>query len=147
MHETGLRQLKGNTKKAQETKGRYVLLKQPVMQQESCKFRIAIHDQRDGTPGNPEWRVIKGGNRENLQPSRNEFCLFGKNDKERTTKSWVWKGEKLGKTRNQELLPKYALEWTVSHGLLKKQHQKEETMRNRERISLLGDRHITGFGT
>ena len=33
------------------------------------------------------------------------------------------------------------------HGLSKKQHQNEEIMRNRERISLLGDRHITGFGT
>ena len=49
--------------------------------------------------------------------------------------------------KKQEPLPKYALEWKVSHGLSKKQHQKEETMRNRERISLLGDRHITGSGT
>ena len=35
MHGTGLEQLKGSTKKAQETKGRYVLFKQLVMQQES----------------------------------------------------------------------------------------------------------------
>ena len=49
--------------------------------------------------------------------------------------------------KKQEPLLKYTLEWKVSLGLLKKQHQKEETMRNRERISLLGDRHITGFGT
>ena len=35
MHETGLGQLKGSTKKAQETKGRYALLKRPVMLQES----------------------------------------------------------------------------------------------------------------
>ena len=49
--------------------------------------------------------------------------------------------------RKQERLPKYALEWKVSHELSKKQHQKEEIMRNRERISLLGDRHITSSGT
>ena len=53
----------------------------------------------------------------------------------------------LEKMRKQELLPKYVLEWKVSHGLSKIQHQKEEIMRNRERISLLGDRHITGSGT
>ena len=49
--------------------------------------------------------------------------------------------------RNQELLPKHTLEWKVSHRLSKKHHQKEEIMRNREKISLLGDRHITGSGT
>ena len=49
--------------------------------------------------------------------------------------------------RNQELPLKHTLEWKVSHGLSKKQHQKEEIMRNRERINLLGDRHITGFDT
>ena len=49
--------------------------------------------------------------------------------------------------RNQELLPKHTLEWKVSHGLSKKQHQKEEIMMNKERIGLLGDRHITGSGT
>ena len=35
----------------------------------------------------------------------------------------------------------------VSHGLSKKQHQKEEKMRNRERLSLLGDGHKIGSGT
>ena len=49
--------------------------------------------------------------------------------------------------RNQELLPKHTLEWKVSLMLSKKQHQKEEIMRNGEKISLLGDRHITGSGT
>ena len=53
------------------------------MQQESWKVRIVIHDQRDGTLGNPEWGAIKGGSKENLQPSRNGFCPLGKNDKKR----------------------------------------------------------------
>ena len=35
----------------------------------------------------------------------------------------------------------------VIHGLSKKQHQKEEKIRNRERLSLLGDGHKTGSGT
>ena len=51
MCKIGLRQLKGNTQKAQETKGKYVILKRLVMQQESWNFRIAIHKQRDGTSG------------------------------------------------------------------------------------------------
>ena len=53
----------------------------------------------------------------------------------------------LEKMRKQELLPEHTLEWKVSHGLSKKQHQKEEIMKNRKRISLLGDRHIMGSGT
>ena len=53
----------------------------------------------------------------------------------------------LEKKRNQELLLKHILEWKVSYGLSKKQPQKEEIMRNREIISLLGDRHITGSST
>ena len=38
-------------------------------------------------------------------------------------------------------------EWKVSHGLSKKKHLKEEKMRNRERLNLLGDGHKTGSGT
>ena len=37
--------------------------------------------------------------------------------------------------------------WKVSHGLSKKQYQKEEIMRNRERLNLLGDGYKTGSGT
>ena len=118
------------------------------MQQESWKVRIVIYDQRNSTPRNPKWGAIKGGSRENLQPSRNGFRPLGKNDKERErSKAKSERVKSLEKTRNQELLPKHTLEWKVSHGLSKKQHQKEEIMRNRERISLLGDRHIMGSGT
>ena len=39
------------------------------------------------------------------------------------------------------------MEWKVNHGLSKKQHLKEEIMRNRERLSLLSDRHKMSSGT
>ena len=88
--------------------------------------------------------------RQQRKPSaqQNGFRPFGKNDKERERpKVESERVKSLEKKRNQELLPKHILEWKVSYGLSKKQHQKEEIMRNRERINLLGDRHITGSGT
>ena len=59
-------------------------------------------------------------------------------------------GIQYAKEKNIALIAK--LNWQmhqekVSHGLSKKQHQKEENMRNKERLDLLGDRHKTGFGT
>ena len=47
----------------------------------------------------------------------------------------------------REIKNKHTLEWKVSHGFLKKQYQKEEIMRNRERLNLLGDGHKMGSGT
>ena len=72
---------------------------------------------------------------------------LGKMTKKENDQKLSLKGWSLEKTGNQELLPKHTLEWKVSHGLLKKQHQREEIMKNRERISLLGDRRKTGSGT
>ena len=46
-----------------------------------------------------------------------------------------------------EIKNKHTPKWKVSHGLSNKQYQKEEIMRNRERLNLLGDGHKTGFGT
>ena len=51
-------------------------------------WKVTIHEQKAGTLGNPEWRTIKGSGWENFQPSRNGFCLLGKNDsKERQPKA------------------------------------------------------------
>ena len=55
-------------------------------------------------------------------------------------------GQKLNH-KEREIRNKRTPEWKVSHGLSKKQHQKEENMRNRERLNLLGDGHKTGSGT
>ena len=46
-----------------------------------------------------------------------------------------------------EMKDKHTPESKVSHRLSKKQHQKEEIMRNRERLNLLGDGHKTGSDT
>ena len=72
---------------------------------------------------------------------------LGKMTKKENDQKLSLKGWSLEKTGNQELLPKHTLEWKVSHGLSKKQYQKEEIIRNRERINLLGDRHIMGSST
>ena len=50
-------------------------------------------------------------------------------------------------SEEHEIKNKHTPKWKVSHGLSKKQHQKEENMRNRERLNLLGDGHKKGFGT
>ena len=50
-------------------------------------------------------------------------------------------------SEEHEIKNKHTPKWKVSHGLSKKQHQKEEIMRNRERLNLLGDGHKTGSGT
>ena len=55
-------------------------------------------------------------------------------------------GQKLNH-KEREIRNKRTPEWKVSHGFSKKQHQKEENMRNRERLNLLGDGHKTGSGT
>ena len=47
----------------------------------------------------------------------------------------------------REIKNKRTLEWKVSHGLSKKQHQKEEMMRNKERLNLLDDGYKIGSGT
>ena len=55
-------------------------------------------------------------------------------------------GQKLNH-KKRDIRNKCTPEWKGSHGLSKKQHQKEENMRNRERLNLLGDGHKTGSGT
>ena len=49
-------------------------------------WKVTIHEQKASTPGNPEWRTIKGNGWENLQPSRNGFCSLGKNDNKEDSK-------------------------------------------------------------
>ena len=49
--------------------------------------------------------------------------------------------------KEREIRNKRTPEWKVNHGLSKKQHLKEEIMRNRERLSLLSDRHKMSSGT
>ena len=55
-------------------------------------------------------------------------------------------GQKLNH-KEREIRNKHTPEWKVSHGLSKKQHQKEENMRNKEKLNLLGDGHKMGSGT
>ena len=47
-------------------------------------------------------------------------------------------GQKLNH-KKRDIRNKCIPEWKVRHGLSKKQHQKEEKLRNRERLNLLGD--------
>ena len=47
----------------------------------------------------------------------------------------------------REIKNRCILEWKVSHELSKKEHQKEEIMKNRQMLNLLGDGHKTGSGT
>ena len=49
--------------------------------------------------------------------------------------------------KERDIRNKCTSEWKVSHGLSKKQHQKEEKMRNRERLNLLDNGHKMGSGT
>ena len=67
----------------------------------------------------------KGSSSKNFRTSRVGFRLLRKNDK----KEGRPKVEPLSALWNRK----------VNHGLSKKQHQKEEKMRNRERLNLLGD--------
>ena len=61
-------------------------------------------------------------------------------------------GQKLNKKgvrgfEEREIKNKHTSEWKASHRFSKKQHQKEEIMRNKERLNLLGDGHKTSSGT
>ena len=74
-----------------------------------------------------------------------DFAHLGKMTKRKDGQKLNQKGVK--GFEEHEIKNKHTSEWKVSHGLSKKQHQKEEIMRNRERLNLLGDGHKTGFGT
>ena len=52
-------------------------------------WRVTIHEQKAGTSGNPEWRIIRGSGWENLQPSTNGFRLLRKNDSKKDRKNKV----------------------------------------------------------
>ena len=74
-----------------------------------------------------------------------DFAHLGKMTKRKDGQKLNKKGVKGFK--ECEIMNKHTPEWKVSHGLSKKQHQKEEIMRNRERLNLLGDGHKMSSGT
>ena len=57
-------------------------------------WRVTIHEQKTGTPGNPEWRIIKGSGWKTFNPAEKGSAHLGKMTTRRTAKKLSPRGKR-----------------------------------------------------